>query len=392
MKSLKKTISVLGSTGSIGTNTLDIVRRSGGEIAVAGLAAGQNIELLAEQVREFRPECVSVMSEELAGRLREMIPAETEVMWGKDGCKQVASLDAVDMTVSAMVGAAGLIPTVAAMEAGKDIALANKETLVAAGPLVTRLAKERDVRMLPVDSEHSAIFQCLQAGSHSEIKRLVLTASGGPFRKVDPSDFPGITPEQAVNHPKWSMGAKISVDSSTLMNKGLEVIEARWLFDVPVNDIDVAVHPQSIIHSMVEYADGSVIAQLGMPDMRIPISIALYWPERMELDLPSLDLFTMGDLTFEPPRLDDFPCLRLAFQAAEAEGNAPTALNASNEIAVDAFLQGRIGYLDIARVSMDVLDSFPVEDIHDLDDVLQADALARVKAEGVVQNISEMKR
>jgi 1-deoxy-D-xylulose-5-phosphate reductoisomerase len=288
-----------------------------------------------------------------------------------------------------MVGAAGLVPTVAAIEAGKDIALANKETLVAAGPLVTRLVREHDVRMLPVDSEHSAIFQCLQSGAHGEVHRLLLTASGGPFRSADSETFADITPAQAVNHPKWSMGAKISVDSSTLMNKGLEVIEARWLFDIPVERIEVVVHPQSIVHSMVEYVDGSVIAQLGMPDMRVPISIALCWPERMELDLPRLDVFTMGDLTFEPPRLDDFPCLALAFRAAESEGTAATALNAANEIAVDAFLQERIGYLDIARVSSEVLDTFPCEEIHDLDDVLRADALARVKAEGVVRKISE---
>lgn len=389
MKSTKKNISVLGSTGSIGTNTLDIVRRSNGRISIKGLAAGKNIKLLAEQVREFRPECVSVMSRELASRLQEIVPAGTEVLWGKKGCKRVASLDSIDMVVSAMVGAAGLIPTVAAMEAGKDIALANKETLVAAGPLVTRLVKEKSIRMLPVDSEHSAIFQCLQSGSHRAVKRLILTASGGPFRTLDQSSFSSITPEQAVSHPNWSMGAKISVDSSTLMNKGLEVIEARWLFDMPVSDIDVVVHPQSIVHSMVEYVDSSVIAQLGMPDMRVPIAVALYWPERMQLDLPSLNMFSMGDLTFEPPRMDSFPCLRLAFQAAEAGGTAPTALNASNEIAVEAFLEGRIGYLDIARVSMDVLDSFPVEDMDDLDDVLRADALARIKAEGVVQRLSE---
>lgn len=318
-----------------------------------------------------------------------MISIPVEILWGKEGFKRVASLESTDMVVSAMVGAAGLIPTVAAIEAGKDIALANKETLVAAGPFVTKLVKEMGVNMLPVDSEHSAIFQSLQGNKPQDVKKLILTASGGPFRSLDRELFASITTAQAVNHPNWSMGAKISVDSSTLMNKGLEVIEARWLFDMTVDRIEVAVHPQSIVHSLVEYVDGSIIAQLGMPDMRVPISLALYWPERMDLDLPSLDLFMMNDLTFEPPRVDSFPCLKLAYQAAQAEGTAPTALNAANEIAVEAFLQERIGYLDISRVSMEVLDSSPVEDINSLDDVLRADALARVRAEGAVRNIAE---
>ncbi len=381
----KKVISVLGSTGSIGTSVMDIVRRSGGVFSVAALAAGSNLELLTEQIREFAPGVVAVMTEELADKLASMVdPDGPEIVWGKDGYKRVATDPKADMVVSSMVGAAGLVPTVAALEAGKDVALANKESLVTAGPLVTRLAREKKLALLPIDSEHSAIFQCLQGSRSGEMKRILLTASGGPFRERNPDDLKGITPEQAVAHPNWSMGAKISVDSATLMNKGLEVIEAMWLFDCSVDDITVLVHPQSIVHSMVEFVDGSVIAQMGIPDMRVPISYALSYPDRMELDLPSLDLFSTGPLTFEPPKLDKFPCLRYAFEAARRGGTATTALNAANEIAVDAFLNRRIGFTMIPRVVEGVLDEFPVSDIETIDDVMRADALARVQAEGVI--------
>ena len=381
----KKVISVLGSTGSIGTSVMDIVRRSGGVFSVAALAAGSNLELLAEQIREFAPGVVAVMTEELAAKLASMVdPDGPEIVWGKDGYKRVATDPKADMVVSSMVGAAGLVPTVAALEAGKDVALANKESLVTAGPLVTRLAREKKLALLPIDSEHSAIFQCLQGSRSGEMKRILLTASGGPFRERDPDDLKDITPEQAVAHPNWSMGAKISVDSATLMNKGLEVIEAMWLFDCSVDDITVLVHPQSIVHSMVEFVDGSVIAQMGIPDMRVPISYALSYPDRMELDLPSLDLFSTGPLTFEPPKLDKFPCLRYAFEAARRGGTATTALNAANEIAVDAFLNRRIGFTLIPRVVEGVLDEFPVSDIETIDDVMRADALARVQAEGAI--------
>ncbi len=381
----KKVISVLGSTGSIGTSVMDIVRRSGGVFSVAALAAGSNLELLTEQIREFAPGVVAVMTEELADKLASMVdPDGPEIVWGKDGYKRVATDPKADMVVSSMVGAAGLVPTVAALEAGKDVALANKESLVTAGPLVTRLAREKKLALLPIDSEHSAIFQCLQGSRSGEMKRILLTASGGPFRERDPDDLKDITPEQAVAHPNWSMGAKISVDSATLMNKGLEVIEAMWLFDCSVDDITVLVHPQSIVHSMVEFVDGSVIAQMGIPDMRVPISYALSYPDRMELDLPSLDLFSTGPLTFEPPKLDKFPCLRYAFEAARRGGTATTALNAANEIAVDAFLNRRIGFTMIPRVVEGVLDEFPVSDIETIDDVMRADALARVQAEGVI--------
>ncbi len=378
-----KKIVVLGSTGSIGKSVADIVRRSGGRLKIVGLGAGQNLQLLAEQTKEFRPSKVSVMTEELADQFKSLLPddADVEVLWGKDGYNQLASMASADLVVSAMVGAAGLIPTVTAIEAGKDVALANKETLVAAGPLVMRLVQEHRVNLLPIDSEHSAIFQCLQGYRDSMIKKIILTASGGPFRDKPKEELEAITPEEAIAHPNWSMGAKISVDSSTLMNKGLEVIEARWLFGVEPDKIDVVVHPQSIVHSMVEYIDGSVIAQMGIPDMRVPISYALYWPDRMELDLPSLDLVSCGPLTFEAPQMDKFPCLSLAFEALNMGGTATTVLNAANEVAVEAFLAGRIPYLKIPEIISRVMKEVGAQEMDSLDDVLRSDALARLKAQ-----------
>ena len=378
-------ISLLGSTGSIGTKVLDVVRRSKGQFSVNGLAAGENVELLAEQIMQFRPEIVSVMTAELADQVRSMTGfADTRVLYGKEGYKAVATVDDADLVVSAMVGAAGLIPTLAALEAGKDVALANKESLVTAGPLVTSLAREKGVALIPIDSEHSAIFQCLRGHRKEDVRRIVLTASGGPFKDRNKDELVKVTPEEAVRHPKWSMGAKISVDSATLMNKGLEVIEARWLFDISVDRIDVVVHPQSIVHSMVEFIDGSVLAQMGIPDMRVPIAYALAWPRRLELDLPSFNLIESGSLSFEMPHFEKFPCLGLAYDAARKGGTATTALNAANEVAVEAFLQGRVGFTAIQEVVREVIEAFPVEDIRDLDDVLKADALARLRAEGII--------
>lgn len=389
MPSENKILSVLGSTGSIGTSVMDIIRRSEGIFTVDALAAGRNLKLLASQISEFRPAVAAVMTEELAQELSSMVDIRgVEIVWGKEGYIKVATATHANLVISAMVGAAGLIPTVAALEAGKDVALANKESLVTAGALVTKLARNKNLRLLPIDSEHSAIFQCLQGSRRSEMKRILLTASGGPFRGKRPEELRDITPEQAVNHPNWSMGAKISVDSATLMNKGLEVIEAMWLFGCSVDDITVLVHPQSIVHSMVEFVDGSVIAQMGIPDMRVPISYALSYPDRMELDLPSLDLFATGPLTFEEPRPDRFPCLRFAFEAARRGGTAATALNAANEIAVAAFLEGRMGFTMISHVTGRVLDDFPVSEIETLDDVLSADALARVQAERIIHDLS----
>ncbi len=391
---MTRKISVLGSTGSIGKSVADIVRRSGGRLQVVGLAAGRNVELLAEQIQEFRPIKVAVFAQDLAQQLTGLIadvPDPPEILFGKEGYKALASMEEADLVVSSMVGAAGLIPTIAAIEAGKDVALANKETLVAAGPLVMRMVGEKGVRLLPIDSEHSAIFQCLQGYRPEQVRKIILTASGGPFRQRAGQDLSAITPEEAVAHPNWSMGAKISVDSSTLMNKGLEVIEARWLFDVPPERIQVAVHPQSIIHSMVEFVDGSILAQMGIPDMRVPISYALMWPERLELDLPPLDLFSMGGLTFEPPDLDAFPCLRLAFMALEMGGTATTVLNAANEVAVEAFLQRRIPYLAIPEIIERVLSDVSPQEMEGLDQVLQDDALARLKAEQYVQELEVAK-
>lgn len=378
-------ISLLGSTGSIGTKVLDVVRRSKGRFSVNGLAAGENVELLAEQIRQFRPEIVSVMTAELADQVRSMTGlADTRVLYGKEGYIEVATVDDADLVVSAMVGAAGLIPTLAALEAGKDVALANKESLVTAGSLVTSLAREKGAALIPIDSEHSAIFQCLRGHRKEGVRRIVLTASGGPFKDRNKDELVKVTPEEAVRHPKWSMGAKISVDSATLMNKGLEVIEARWLFDVSVDRIDVVVHPQSIVHSMVEFIDGSVLAQMGIPDMRVPIAYALAWPGRLELDLPSLNLIESGSLSFEMPHFEKFPCLGLAYDAARKGGTATTALNAANEVAVEAFLQGRMSFTAIQEVVREVIEAFSVEEIRDLDDVLKADALARLRAEGII--------
>ncbi len=379
----------MGSTGSVGRSTLDVVRRSGGRYRVVGLAGGRNVNLLAEQVREFGPGCVAVMGPDLARELDSRLDhRDVEILFGKEGYKAVASLDDADLVVSAMVGAAGLIPTLAALEAGRDVALANKETLVTAGSLVTAAARRNGVRILPVDSEHSAIFQCLAGERTSEVRRIILTASGGPFWSRTAEEMSGVTPDEAVAHPNWSMGRKISVDSATMMNKGLEVIEAAWLFGIPVEQIQVVIHPQSIIHSMVEFVDGSILAHLGVPDMRVPISYALSWPERMDIGLKSLDLLSCGHLTFDAPDTSRFPCLAMAFDAARAGGTAPAALNASNEVAVEAFLQGRIGFNSIQMVIRSVLDDFPVEEIVDVDDVLRADALARLRAEILVEKLA----
>ncbi len=384
-----RNIVVLGSTGSIGQSVMDIVRRSKGRLQIKGLAAGRNVELLAEQIREFSPAKVAVMSVELADKLAEETGPDTDILYGKDGYKELAAMPESDMVVSSMVGAAGLIPTIAAIEAGKDIALANKETLVAAGALVMDMVKQKGVKLLPIDSEHSAIFQCLQGYKDSQVRKILLTASGGPFRTRPAEELQSITPEQAVAHPNWSMGAKISVDSSTLMNKGLEVIEARWLFSISPDRIQVVVHPQSIIHSMVEFVDGSILAQMGIPDMRVPISYALNWPDRMELTMPSLDIFNCGPLTFELPQIDKFPCLGLAFKALDMGGTAPTVLNAANEVAVEAFLQKRIPYLEIPNIIAAVLDEIGGEQMENLDDVLRADALARLKANALADEIRE---
>ena len=384
---MKKKIVVLGSTGSIGTSCLDVIRSFKDKFEVIGLGAGKNIDLLIKQIEEFRPRFVTIINEVLAKELKERLPSsyDIEIKHSKEGYMELASLDEADLIVSAIVGSVGLIPTLSALNAGKDVALANKESLVIAGHLVTKAAKKTGAKILPVDSEHCAIFQCLQGQDKSALKRLILTASGGPFRDSSLDKFKEITPDQAIKHPNWKMGRKISVDSATLMNKGLEIIEARWLFDVDVDKIDVVIHPQSIIHSMVEFVDGSILAQLGITDMRIPIAYALSWPERLELDLPQLDLVSCSPLTFEAPNFEKFPCLRLAYEAVKIGGSMPCILSASNEVAVEAFLSNRIRFDQIPKVIEEVLSRLEPRSCDNLDEIINEDARARLMAEMVIQ-------
>ena len=374
-----KHLSILGSTGSIGTNVLEIVAMFPERFAVEALAAATSIDLLAEQIRRFNPKCAVVLDAEHADLLRERLMPKmaTEIVYGYEGYNQAATLPATDMLVSAMVGSSGLIPTFAAIYAGKDVALANKESLVMSGELMMQAARSNNVEIIPVDSEHSAIFQSMLGHRKEDVRRIILTASGGPFLDLPADDFASIRPEDALKHPTWSMGAKISIDSATLMNKGLEVIEARWLFDVSEELIDVHVHPESIVHSMVEYCDGSVIAQLGVPDMRIPIAYALTYPERLPLEVGAPDFFELGQLRFMKPDLARFPCLGLAFDACKRGGTAPSVLNAANEAAVAAFLDHRINLLQIADVVEKTMASHRLVSDPTLFDILSADAWAR---------------
>ncbi len=382
-----KKISLLGSTGSIGQSTLSVVEKFPERFTVVGLAAGNNVELLEQQVRKFRPSTVAVVSDRSAADLkRRCSDLSVRILSGVEGMIQVAAADEADIMVSAIVGTAGLVPTMAAIRAGKDIALANKEVLVTAGELVMAECRAKGTRILPVDSEHSAIFQCLLAGAGKDIRKLVLTASGGPFRSHSKKELEKATLAQALKHPNWSMGRKITIDSATLMNKGLEVIEARWLFDIAPGKIKVLVHPQSIVHSMVEYHDGAVMAQLGMPDMRGPIAYALSYPERLSGVSPALDLAQVGTLTFEEPDLDRFPCLAYAFDALNAGGSMPAVLSAANEVAVRYFLEEKIGYPDIARVIRSTMDVHTPSDIRTVEDALKADLWARQEAEKIIES------
>lgn len=350
-----KKIAILGSTGSIGTQTLDVVRENG-DIEVVSLAAGSNTELLEKQVREFHPKVVCVYQKERAADLKERLKDKTvKIVTGMDGLIEAACIPETEIVVTAVVGMIGIRPTIAAIEAGKDIALANKETLVTAGHLIIPLAREKAIRILPVDSEHSAIFQSLQGNAGNKIQKILLTASGGPFRGKKQEDLLNVKVEDALKHPNWSMGRKITIDSSTMINKGLEVIEAKWLFDVSVDEIQVVVQPQSVIHSMVEYEDGSVIAQLGTPDMKLPIQYALYYPERRYLPGDRLDFWSLSHLDFEKPDLDTFYGLALAYEAGREGGSMPTVLNAANELAVSMFLDGQITYLEIVEIIEDCM-------------------------------------
>lgn len=375
-----KTIGILGSTGSIGTQTLDVVRANG-DISVKAIAAGSNIRLLEEQIREFKPAVCGVWDEEraedLALRVRD---TDTRIVSGMDGLMEIAAMDGYEILVTAVVGMIGIRPTMAAIKSGKDIALANKETLVTAGHLIVPLAREHQVRLLPVDSEHSAIFQCLQGAQGNTPTRLILTASGGPFRTWKKEDIYNARPEQALKHPNWSMGRKITIDSASMMNKALEVIEARWLFDMPAEKIDVLIHPQSVIHSMVEYADGAVMAQLGTPDMRLPILYAMSWPERLSTGGKRLDFTQMNALTFEQPDYNRFPGLKLAYDALAVGGSMSAVLNGANEVAVDAFLHEKIPFGAIARLVEETMQAVPVITHPTLEQVFECDRAARQKA------------
>ena len=369
-----KKIAILGSTGSIGTQTLEVVRENK-DIEVLGLAAGKNIELLEQQIREFHPVCVAVWSEGKAEELKVKIAdTDTRVVTGMEGLIEIATLEKAEILVTAIVGMIGLRPTIAAIQAGKDIALANKETMVTAGHLIMPMAKEYNVRILPVDSEHSAIFQSLQGNKGNPIHKILLTASGGPFRGKKEEDLLNICVEDALKHPTWSMGQKITIDSSTMVNKGLEVIEAKWLFDVNVDQIQVVVQPQSVIHSMVEYEDGAVMAQLGTPDMKLPIQYALYYPERRYLPGDRLDFWEMGKLDFEKPDMDTFYGLKLAYKAGREGGSLPTVLNAANELAVSKFLKREVKYLEIMEIIEDCMNAHKNIANPSLEQILQTEA------------------
>lgn len=371
-----KKIAILGSTGSIGTQTLDIVREQG-DIQVVAMAAGSNISLLEAQIREFRPSLVSVWDEKKAKELRTNTKdLGIKIVSGMEGLLEVSVIPESEILVTAIVGMLGIRPTIAAIKAGKKIALANKETLVTAGHIIIPLAKEYKVPILPVDSEHSAIFQSLQGAGDNKISRILLTASGGPFRGRKADELKNIQVEDALKHPNWSMGRKITIDSSTLVNKGLEVMEAKWLFDVTLDQIQVVVHPQSVIHSAVEYQDGAVIAQLGTPDMRLPIQYALYYPERRNLSGRRLDLFEIADLTFEKPDTDTFRGLALAYQAMEKGGNIPTVYNAANEKAVSLFLDRKISYPEITELIEACMENAEFIDHPDVDEILGTEAAA----------------
>jgi 1-deoxy-D-xylulose-5-phosphate reductoisomerase len=379
-----KRLAIVGSTGSIGQNTLRVVEHLSDRFRVFALAANSAVNRLAEQTAAFRPDVVAIMDsrreDEFCRRCAELQIAVPEVVTGEEGLCQVASAAAVDIVVSAAVGAAGLRPTYSAVVAGKTVALANKEAMVMAGELLRTTALRTGARVIPVDSEHSAVDQCLRAGGRAEVRRLILTASGGPFRETPMERFASVTPEEALNHPTWRMGKRITIDSATLMNKGLEVIEARWLFDIAPEKIDIMVHPQSVVHSMVEFVDGSVIAQLGTADMRQPIQYALTYPERLPSGVASLDWTAAKRFDFALPDRHKFPCIGLAYRAIEMGGTAPAVLNAADEVVVEAFLERRIGFAAIPQVIAATLAAHSVQAADSLESVMQADSWARNEA------------
>jgi 1-deoxy-D-xylulose-5-phosphate reductoisomerase len=386
-----KRLAVIGSTGSIGQNTLRVVEHLSDRFSVFALAANSAVDRLAEQVAVFRPKVVAIADsprvEEFRSRCADLHIRVPEVVTGEKGLRQIASANEVDVVVSAAVGAAGLDPTYRAVAAGKTVALANKEAMVLAGELLRTTAARTGAHVIPVDSEHSAIDQCLRCGEHGEVRRLILTASGGPFRETPVEEFVSVTPEQALNHPTWRMGKRITIDSATLMNKGLEVIEARWLFNISAERVDIMVHPQSVVHSMVEFVDGSVIAQLGTADMRQPIQYALTFPERLPSPVASLDWTTVPRLDFAMPDRQKFPCLGLAYRALQMGGTAPAVLNAADEIVVQAFLDRKISFPSIPAVIAATLDAHAVRPADCLDSIMDADSWARDKARGLCSQL-----
>ena len=369
-----KKVAILGSTGSIGTQTLEVVRENG-DLQITALAAGGNVDLMEKQIREFHPVLAAMWTEEKAKELRDRVKdLPVKVVSGMDGLLEVATDPASEILVTAIVGMIGIRPTIAAMKAGKDIALANKETLVTAGHIIMPLAEECHVKILPVDSEHSAIFQCLNGEHKDQLKKILLTASGGPFRGKKKEELKNVQVEDALKHPNWSMGRKITIDSATLVNKGLEMMEARWLFGVEPKDIQIVVQPKSIIHSMVEFVDGAVIAQLGTPDMKLPIQYALYYPNRRHLQGDRLDFWTLNQITFEKPDMENFPGLKLAFDAAAAGGTMPTVYNAANERAVAKFLDRKIGFLDIPEIIRSCMEEHKVTENPTVEQILETEA------------------
>lgn len=381
-----KAVAIIGSTGSIGTSTLDIIRMHPDKFRIVSLGAGKNAKLLRSQIREFSPDFVSVREEALASELASEFDIETG--FGEEGAMRAASLEGADITVSAISGAAGLMPTLAAVRAGKRVALANKEALVMAGAILMAEAKESGAELLPVDSEHSAIFQSLTGHRESDIRRIILTASGGPFFDWPLERINEATPEQALKHPNWDMGQKVTIDSATLLNKGLEVIEASWLFSLPPEAISVAIHPQSVVHSMVEYLDGSIVSQMGTPDMKVPIAYALSYPKRIETGTEPLELRGMT-LDFLEPDTEKFPCLALAYDALERGGTMPAVLNAADEVAVEAFLSGRLPFSGIAALISDVMDSHEAGREPTLEDIIAADRWAREEAAGLITELKD---
>ena len=384
-----KRITILGSTGSIGCSALDVIGKNPGRFQVVALAAGKNVGLLKKQIEKFKPKVVAVSTKETALKLRDSLTNKDKVkiFYNKEGLQEVASLPSADIVISAISGSAGLMPTLAAIEAGKDVALANKETMVMAGEIVTKRAIKKMVKIIPVDSEHSAIFQCLEGHKRENLKRIILTASGGPFLNFTKNELKHVSLRQTLRHPNWKMGKKVTIDSASMMNKGLEVIEAKWFFNLDINCIDVLIHPQSVVHSMIEFIDGAFLAQMGIPNMKVPIAYALTYPERIVNDLPSLNLEKTGNLEFHNPDVKKFPCLSLAYAAGRCGGTAPVVLNAADEVAVSAFMEKKIGFIDLPKIVETVLGLHNSINNPSLDDILQADLWARRETSKTIERI-----